>query len=292
MLRSMTGYGRSVTDNDKRQITVEIHSINHRYLDLNIKTPRIYSFLEDTAKKCISGAIARGKVDVYIGIKDKEDKSIKISLNASIVEGYIAAANEINSKFGVQNDLSTTGLLRLPDALIVDKDEPDVDEINAQVTDTLNAAIDSYNAVRLEEGIRLCKDILYRAELISEMVDFIEERSPESVEEYRAKIAQRMTEILGDTDIAEQRILSEAALFADKVSVTEEIVRLRSHLKQLDGMINGSVPSGRKLDFLVQELNREVNTIGSKASDYPITKTVVDIKAEIEKIREQIQNLE
>lgn len=292
MLRSMTGYGRNVLENDKRQITVEVHSINHRYLDLNIKTPRVYSFLEDTVKKCVTGAIARGKVDVYVGIKDKEDKSVKISLNASIVEGYICAAEEINSRFGVQNDVTATSLLRLPDALIIDKDEPDVDEINEQVTSALMDALSAYNAVRLEEGTRLCSDILYRAELISKMVDFVEERSPESVEEYREKIAQRMTDILGDTDIAEQRILSEAAIFADKVSVTEEIVRLRSHLKQLDGMINGNVPSGRKLDFLVQELNREVNTIGSKASDYPITKTVVDMKAEIEKIREQIQNLE
>lgn len=292
MLRSMTGYGRAVLENDKRQITVEIHSINHRYLDLNIKTPRAYSFLEDTVKKCITGSVARGKVDVYVGVKDKEDKSVKITLNASIVEGYIAAATEINSRFGVHNDLSATSLLRLPDAIIIDKDEPDIDEINEQVTSALNEAVSSYNSVRSEEGSRLCADIIYRAELISKMVDFVEERSPESVVEYREKISQRMTEILGDTDIAEQRILSEAAIFADKVSVTEEIVRLRSHLEQLHGMINGNLPSGRKLDFLVQELNREVNTIGSKASDYPITKTVVDIKAEIEKIREQIQNLE
>ncbi|MBO7275527.1 MAG: DUF1732 domain-containing protein, partial [Clostridia bacterium] len=172
------------------------------------------------------------------------------------------------------------------------KDEPDTDEITAQVMETLTAALEAYDSVRLEEGNRLCSDILYRAGLIAEMVDFVEGRSPDSVEEYRRKIAQRMTEILGDTDIAEQRILTEAALFADKVSVTEEIVRLRSHLKQLNNMINGTVPSGTKLEFLVQEINLEANTIGSKASDYPITKTVVDIKAEIEKIREQIQNLE
>jgi uncharacterized protein (TIGR00255 family) len=157
----MTGYGRAVLDNEKRQITVEVHSINHRYLDLNIKTPRVYSFLEETAKKCISGVIARGKVDLYIGVKDKEDKSVKISLNSSIVEGYITAAKEINERFGVENDLSATSLLRLPDALVIDKDEPDVDEINSQVISVLTEALDSYNSVRLEEGTRLCSDIIY-----------------------------------------------------------------------------------------------------------------------------------
>ena len=292
MLKSMTGYGRNVAENDKRQITVEIHSINHRYLDLTVKTPREYSFLEDTAKKKITQVIARGKVDVYISIKDKEDNSVKIALNNPIVEGYINAAKDAAQKFGLAFDMTSSAVLRLPDALIIDKDEPDTDEITAQVMESLTAALDAYDAVRQEEGNRLCSDILYRAGLIAEMVVFVEQRSPDSVEEYRRKIAQRMTEILGDTDIAEQRILTEAAIFADKVSVTEEIVRLRSHLKQLNNMINGTVPSGRKLDFLVQEINREANTIGSKASDYPITKTVVDIKAEIEKIREQIQNLE
>ncbi|MBR4955522.1 MAG: YicC family protein, partial [Clostridia bacterium] len=268
MLKSMTGYGRHVAENDKRQITVEIHSINHRYLDLTVKTPRVYSFLEDAAKKKITQVIARGKVDVYIGIKDKEDNSVKIALNNPIVSGYINAAKDAAEKFGIVNDLTASAVLRLPDALLIDKDEPDTDEITAQVMETLTAALEAYD-VRLEEGNRLCSDILYRAGLIAEMVDFVEGRSPDSVEEYRRKIAQRMTEILGDTDIAEQRILTEAALFADKVSVTEEIVRLRSHLKQLNNMINGTVPSGRKLDFLVQEINREANTIGSKASDYP-----------------------
>ena len=292
MLKSMTGYGRHVAENDKRQITVEIHSINHRYLDLTVKTPRVYSFLEDPAKKKITQVIARGKADVYIGIKDKEDNSVKITLNNTIVDGYLNAAKDAAERYGIINDLTASAVLRLPDALLIDKDEPDTDEITAQVMDALAQALEAYDAVRLEEGNRLCQDILYRAGLISDMVDFVESRSPDSVEEYRKRIAQRMTEILGDTEIAEQRILTEAAIFADKVSVTEEIVRLRSHLKQLNNMINGNIPSGRKLDFLVQEINREANTIGSKASDYPITKTVVDIKAEIEKIREQIQNLE
>jgi len=292
MLKSMTGYGRKVSEFEKRDITVEIHSINHRYLDLTIKAPRVYSFLEDPVKKAVSAVIARGKVDVYIGIKDKEDASVKISLNTPTVEGYLSAAKALNEKYGVAYDLTASSVLRLPDTMIIDKDEPDTDEITSQVISTLNEALCAYDSVRAEEGERLCTDILYRAKLIADMVNFVEERSPDTVEEYRAKIAQRMSEILGDTDIAEQRILSEAAVFADKVSVTEEIVRLRSHLKQLDNMVNGNVPSGRKLDFLIQEINRESNTIGSKASDYPITKTVVDIKAEIEKIREQIQNIE
>ncbi|MBO7275190.1 MAG: YicC family protein, partial [Clostridia bacterium] len=252
MLKSMTGYGRHVAENDKRQITVEIHSINHRYLDLTVKTPRVFSFLEDPAKKKITQVIARGKADVYIGIKDKEDNSIKIALNNPIVDGYLNAAREAAEKYGIANDLTASAVLRLPDALLIDKDEPDTDEITAQVMDALGVALEAYDAVRLEEGNRLCQDILYRAGLISDMVDFVEGRSPDSVEEYRKRIAQRMTEILGDTEIAEQRILTEAAIFADKVSVTEEIVRLRSHLKQLKSMINGNIPSGSKLDFLVQ----------------------------------------
>ena len=288
----MTGYGRASVENDKRQISVEIRSINHRYLDLTVKAPRLYSFLEDAAKKTVAASVARGKVEVYISVKDKEDSGVSVTLNTPLVKEYIAAGAEIKGLFGLENDLTASGVLRMPDALIINKDEPDVKELTSEMTEALETALQSFDSVRLEEGTRLCDDILYRAELISQFVSFIEERSPDSVEEYRDKIAVRMKELLGDTDITEQRILAEAAIFADKVSVTEEIIRLRSHIKQLESMIKGSVPAGRKLDFLIQEFNREANTIGSKASDLPITKKVVDLKAEIEKIREQIQNLE
>ncbi len=292
MLKSMTGYGRAVSENDKRQLSVEMRSINHRYLELTVKAPRAYSFLEDAAKKQISSVVARGKVDVFISVKEKEDNSVTVDLNTTLAEGYIKAGKAAAEKFGISNDMTVSGLLRMPDALIIDKDEPDVKEITAQMSEALESALNEFGKTRQEEGSRLCEDILMRAGLISDFVDYIDQRSPKTVDEYREKLAARMTELLGDTEITEQRIMAEAALYADKISVTEEIIRLRSHIKQLEGMIRGSVPCGRKLDFLVQEFNREANTIGSKACDLEITQKVVDMKAEIEKIREQIQNLE
>ncbi|MBQ1251073.1 MAG: YicC family protein [Clostridia bacterium] len=293
MLKSMTGYGRAKFENENREINVEIKSVNHRYLDLNIKVPRLYAYLEDMVKKTAQATLVRGKVDIYVSIKEKEGSDIKISPNMPVIEGYLNAAKAISERFGMpMESLGLIDVMRLPDAIAADKEEADVDVISAQVAQTLEQAIAEYTAMRETEGKRLCEDILHRAQLIREYVDFVEQRSPDSVAEYRERIAQRMNEILDDAEIAQQKILSEAALFADKVSVTEEIVRLRSHLKQLESMVNGKAAVGRKLDFLVQELNRESNTIGSKANDYEIAKTVVELKAEIEKIREQIQNLE
>ena len=292
MLNSMTGYGRAVAENDKRQISVEIRSINHRYMELAVKAPRAYSFLEDAAKKQISSVVARGKIDVFISVKDKEDNSVTVDLNAPLVDGFIKAGKRAAELFGIPDDMTVSSVLRMPDALLISKDEPDVKEITSQMLEVLDSALCEFGKTRQEEGARLCEDILYRAGLIAGFVDYIDGRSPQTVEEYKDKLAARMTELLGDAEITEQRILAEAALYADKVSVTEEIIRLRSHLKQLESMIKGNVPYGRKLDFLVQEFNREANTIGSKACDLEITRKVVDMKAEIEKIREQIQNLE
>ncbi len=289
----MTGYGRAKFENENREINVEIKSVNHRYLDLNIKVPRLYAYLEDLVKKTAQASLVRGKVDIYVSIKEKEGSDIKISPNMPVIEGYLNAAKAISERFGMpMESLGLIDVMRLPDAIAADKEEADADVISAQVAETLQQAIGEYNTMRETEGKRLCEDILLRAGLIRDYVDFVEQRSPDSVQEYRDRIALRMNEILDDADIAQQKILSEAALFADKVSVTEEIVRLRSHLKQLESMVNGNAAVGRKLDFLVQELNRESNTIGSKANDYEIAKTVVELKAEIEKIREQIQNLE
>lgn len=293
MLKSMTGYGRAKFEDDNREISVEVKSVNHRYLDLNIKVPRLYAYLEDMVKKTTQSVLVRGKVDIYVSIKEKEGRDVSISPNMPVVEGYMKAAEAISQRFGVpMSGLTLADIMKLPDAVSADKEEADAEVISAQVNDTLKQALDEYENMRSVEGERLCADILERGRLIGGYVDFVEKRSPESVDEYRDRIAQRMTEILEDTDATQQRILAEAALFADKVSVTEEIVRLRSHLKQLDSMVKGKAAVGRKLDFLVQELNREANTIGSKANDYDIAKTVVEIKAEIEKIREQIQNLE
>ena len=292
MIKSMTGYGRQKGENERREVQVEIKSVNHRYLDLNVKVPRIYSFLEEPIKTAVSAAVARGKVDIYLSITAKEGGDAKVSPNLALAGEYLRALEQVRDTYSLKDDISVMDLAHMPDLLTVAREEPDAEEVKAQALEVLGRALEEYNAMRRTEGERLCEDIARRGQEIGKMVDQVEQRSPQSVEEYRQKIAQRMTEILGDSDIAEQRILAEAALFADKVSVTEEVVRLRSHLSQLQKMVQGDAPVGRKLDFLVQELNREANTIGSKANDYELAQIVIEIKAEIEKIREQIQNLE
>ena len=292
MLSSMTGYGRVKSETAQQEITIEIRSVNHRYLDLNIKVPRIYGFLEDKIKPALNAQLVRGKVDVFVSIRAKDGADIKISPNMAVLDGYMSALRSISERFGVPCEVSALDLARLPDALASEKEEADQEELTAGVLDVLEQVLAEHSAMRRREGEVLCRDILARAELIAALVDTIEKRSPESVEEYRQRLATRMAELLDGSELQEQRILSEAAVFADKVAVTEEIVRLRSHLAQLKAMVTGEKAVGRKLDFLVQELNREANTIGSKANDYEIAKTVVELKAEIEKIREQIQNLE
>ena len=292
MIKSMTGYGRQKGENERREVQVEIKSVNHRYLDLNVKVPRIYSFLEESIKTAVSAAVARGKVDIYLSIIAKEGGDVKVSPNLALAGEYLRALEQVRDTYSLKDDISVMELAHMPDLLTVAREEPDAEEVKTQALEVLGRALEEYNAMRRTEGERLCEDIARRGQEIGKMVDQVEQRSPQSVEEYRQKIAQRMTEILGDSDIAEQRILAEAALFADKVSVTEEVVRLRSHLSQLQKMVRGDAPVGRKLDFLVQELNREANTIGSKANDYELAQIVIEIKAEIEKIREQIQNLE
>ena len=292
MLKSMTGYGRVKVENAYREILVEVRSVNHRYLDLNIKVPRIYGFLEDAVKKQASDVLARGKVDLYVSVRAKEGSDLKITPNMPVIDGYMAALQAVAQRYGMEQSVTPQQLLQMPDALAVDKEEADAEVLTAEVLDVLKQALNEHSAMRDREGKKLCEDIAYRAGLIRGYVDFVEQRSPVSVEEYRQRIAARMEELLDGSELAQQRILNEAALFADKVAVTEEIVRLRSHLGQLESMLQSPVAVGRKLDFLVQELNRETNTIGSKANDYEIAKIVVEMKAEIEKIREQIQNLE
>jgi uncharacterized protein (TIGR00255 family) len=248
--------------------------------------------LEDAVKKQASEVLARGKVDLYVSVRAKEGSDLKITPNMPVIDGYMAALQAVAQRYGMEQSVTPQQLLQMPDALAVDKEEADAEVLTAEVLDVLKQALDEHSAMRDREGKKLCEDIAYRADLIRGYVDFVEQRSPISVEEYRQRIAVRMEELLDGSELAQQRILNEAALFADKVAVTEEIVRLRSHLGQLESMLQSPVAVGRKLDFLVQELNRETNTIGSKANDYEIAKIVVEMKAEIEKIREQIQNLE
>ena len=292
MLKSMTGYGRVKVENDLREITVELRSVNHRYLDLNIKVPRIYGYLEEMVSKQAQAAIARGKVDIFVSVRAKEGADIRVSPNMAVIQGYVDAIRKVSETYGLSDEATALSLLRLPDAMEQSKEEADADQLKAEVSAVLDQALTEYNAMREKEGARLVEDVTYRAGLIAQSVDYVEQRSPDCVEEYRQRIAARMTELLDGTELAQQRILQEAALYADKVNVTEEIVRLRSHLAQLETMLKSPAAIGRKLDFLVQEMNRETNTIGSKANDFQIAKTVVDMKAEIEKNREQIQNLE
>ncbi len=295
MLKSMTGFGQNKSVFGSREITVEIKSVNSRYLDLNVKVPKMFSFLEENVKKEVMKVISRGKVEVYVSIADKGDDAVTVTPNYLVINGYLEALRELKQgAFAVEQlaDYSLVDVLKLPETVTISKEVADPDEIVKEVNESLQSALSDFSAMRRVEGERLCADLCKRGRTIGKMVDFVEKRSPDTVSEYREKLKARMEELLGKGEYTDQRILAEAAVMADKVSVTEEIVRLRSHLIQLEKLLNANEPNGRKLDFLIQEINRETNTIGSKANDYEIAKTVVEMKSEIEKIREQIQNLE
>lgn len=292
MIRSMTGYGRAQASLNGREITIELRSVNHRYFDCSIRLPRVYSFLEEVIKGELQKSIARGKVDVFLTIDSMGADTVTVSLNEPVLKGYLEVASTLRETYQLRDDLSISSAMRLPDVLTVSKEDEDEDALKTDVCKALNEAVEGYIAMSCREGEKLKEDIVYRISLIENLVNEIEVRSPKCVEEYRAKLEARMKEILESVTIDSQRILTEAAIFADKVAVTEEIVRLRSHLNQLRDMLTKGGAIGRKLDFLVQELNREANTIGSKANDVEMAQMVVDVKAEIEKIREQVQNIE
>ncbi len=292
MVRSMTGYGRAQAAVHGREITIEIRSVNHRYFDCSIRLPRVYSFLEESIKASLQKDISRGKVDVFLTIDSSGADCVTVSLNEAVVKGYLDVAKTLKEVYQLRDDLSVSSAMRLPDVLNVSKEDEDEDQLKEDIAVVLNEALKGYIDMSQREGDKLKEDIIYRISLIEDLVREIEVRSPKCVEEYRAKLEARMKEILESVTIDQQRILTEAAIFADKVAVTEEIVRLRSHLNQLRGMLEKGGAIGRKLDFLVQELNREANTIGSKANDVEMAQMVVDVKAEIEKIREQVQNIE
>ena len=292
MVKSMTGYGRGEAVLNGRSITVEVRSVNNRYLDCSVKLPRLYIFAEDAIKSRVQNSISRGKVDVFVTLDNVQGEQVVISVNQPVADSYYNALTQLKDRYGLRDDISVSLMSRFPDVLLVEKSQEDVEAVAKDICTVLDLALEDYTAMRQREGEKLASDIRNRAATILQLLGKVEERSPQTVSEYRAKLEARMQEVLSNTQIEESRLLTEAAIFADKVAVDEETVRLHSHLGQLEEMLASGVPVGRKLDFLIQEFNREANTIGSKCTDLEISRYVVDIKAEIEKIREQVQNVE
>ena len=292
MVKSMTGYGRARQTLNGRDITVEVRSVNNRYLDCTVKVPRTYIFAEDSVKARVQKAVSRGKVDVFITIDAAAADETVVAVNEPLARGYYEALTRLKDIFSLEDGLNAVTLAKFPDVLTVTKAEEDLESVAADICAVLDEALAAYNAMRTVEGGKLREDIAGRADTIEAVVGKVEERSPQTVAAYREKLLARMQEVLQSTAIDESRILTEAAIFADKIAVDEETVRLRSHLSQLRTMLESDQPIGRKLDFLIQEVNRECNTIGSKCNDLTIAQDVVNMKAEVEKIREQVQNIE
>ena len=288
----MTGYGRSVQTLNGREFTVEVRSVNNRYLDCSVKLPRSVSFAEEAVKQAVKTAVSRGKVDVFITIKSENGDEAKVSLNTAVLEEYLAAMRCMVEQFGVKDDISVSTVSRLPEVFTLEKPQVDEDLLKADLLSVVEQALDSYNTMRAVEGAALDADLRSRGNTILELVAQVEDGNGKTVADYRTRLENKLKEVLANTSIDESRILTEAAIFADKVAVDEETVRLRSHLKQMNAMLDAGGAMGRKLDFLLQEMNREANTIGSKCSDVALARIVVDIKAELEKIREQTQNIE
>ena len=292
MVKSMTGYGRARQTLHCRDITVEVRSVNNRYLDCTVKVPRTYIFAEDAVKSRVQKAVSRGKVDVFITIDATAADETVVVVNEPLARGYYEALTKIRDMFSLEGELTAAVLAKFPDVLTVTKAEEDLESVAGDICAVLDEALEAYNAMRAVEGVKLCEDIAGRVTTIETVVGKVEERSPQTVAAYREKLTARMQEVLQSTTIDESRILTEAAIFADKIAVDEETVRLRSHIAQLRAMLKSDQPVGRKLDFLIQEVNRECNTIGSKCNDLTIAQDVVNMKAEVEKIREQVQNIE
>ena len=288
----MTGYGSNKGVTAGMELSIELKSVNNRYLDVTPRLPRSFIFAEDSIKAAVGRHISRGKVDVFVNISGSDTAGQAVKVNWSLADGYMTALHDISAKYGLVADITPDIVARFPDVVSVEKAEVDAEAVRDGICDILEVALRDYDAMRAREGEKLKADILGRLVSIENMVSRVEERSPETVNEYREKLTQRMNEVLGSAGIDEQRILTEAAIYADKIAVDEETVRLRSHISQMRSMLETGSPVGRKLDFLIQEFNREANTIGSKCSDVALAQVVVDIKSEIEKIREQIQNIE
>lgn len=294
MIKSMTGFGRCRTVLHGREISVEIKSVNHRFFEFSCRTPKGYGFLDDKLKTLVNSRVSRGKIDMFVTVGTAEDTPAEVKINHSLVSGYINAMKEISETYGIENDMTVTALSRFPDVYTVSKAEENEEEITADVLEAANTALDSFIAMREAEGEKMKADISGRARVILDIVDEIDERSPQTVKEYEERLLDRINRTLLDCNINidEQRVLTEVAVFADKVAVAEETVRLRSHFAQLSKIMESQKPIGREIDFIIQEMNREANTIGSKVQDAEIAHKVVKIKSEIEKMREQIQNIE
>lgn len=292
MIKSMTGFGRAQETVDGMTVTVELKSVNHRYFEFTAKVPRTYGFLEEKLKSFLNARVSRGKMECYVSIENLEESDMEVIVNPSLAKGYVDALRTLSETFGLKEDYSAISIAKFPDVLTLRKAPADEEKIWNAVQKVTELAVERFVTMRETEGEKLRADILSKADTILEHVAFVESRSPQTVREYHEKLRQRMEELLENTQVDEQRLLTEAAIFADKVAVDEETVRLRSHISQLREFLNADEPIGRKLDFLVQEMNRESNTIGSKAQDVELAKRVIAIKAEVEKIREQVQNIE
>ena len=292
MIKSMTGYGRAVETVNGREFSVELRSVNNRYLDCSVRLPRILAFAEENVKQAVKASVSRGKVDVFISVRSENGEDAQVSLNKPVLEGYLAAMQQMVTEFGVKDDISVSSLSRLPEVFTVEKSQVDEEQLLADLMSVLSKALEGYDAMRCTEGQALDQDLRNRGNRILELVSQVEAGNGQTVIDYRARLEAKLREVLENAAIDESRILTEAAIFADKVAVDEETVRLRSHLQQMNTMLSTGGAVGRKLDFLLQEMNREANTIGSKCTDVKLARIVVDIKAELEKIREQTQNIE
>lgn len=292
MIKSMTGYGQSICQFDEYRINIELKTVNNRYLDTNIKVYKHYQFLEEIIREIVSKKISRGKLDVSIQFENIKKDDRVVTINEEVARGYYTAMKQMSELFGIDDDISVSKLSVFQDVFTVEKKEQDKEKIASDVTSVLSDALDNLTLSRKSEGERLAKFFEDEIVIMSELVDKIEERSPKTVEEYRNRIKERIEEFLGGVEIDEARLLTEVLIFSDKVNITEEITRFRSHLEELKKLLLSDVPVGRKLDFIIQELNRETNTMGSKCNDFEISKNVVELKSEIEKIREQAQNIE
>ncbi len=292
MIKSMTGYGSAERTGCNKKFTVEIRSVNHRYSDINVKTPRSYAFLEDAIRKVLGKGISRGKVDVYLSVENVSGEAGEVSVNLDIAKGYFEALSSLRETLGLSDVISLRDVARFSDVFSVERAEEDTEAVEALVCEAAREAVEAHAAMREKEGEQLFADLAGNTDAMEALVGEVEARAPKIISEYQARLEARMREILENVPIDEGRVLSEVAIFADKVNVNEELIRLRSHIMQMRSFLQAIEPIGRKMDFLVQEMNREINTIGSKSNDLEVARLVIDVKAVIEKLREQIQNVE